>query len=211
MVARDIEPSSLAEALIARAGAGRLIVALAGAPGSGKSTLAEDLVERINRADPGAAAILPMDGYHYDDGLLDELGRRARKGAPDTFDVGGFAHMLRRLRANEEDAVAVPVFDRAIEVARAGARMIARDIRIVVAEGNYLLLDEAPWSQLRPLFDVTVSIDATLDVLRDRLEARWRGFNLPPEVIATKVEGNDLVNARRVIEGSVEADFRIRT
>lgn len=86
-----------------------------------------------------------MDGYHYDDMLLDRLGRRARKGAPDTFDVGGYAHMLKRLRENAEEAVAVPVFDRDIEIARAGARLVPRSARIIVTEGNYLLLRDEPW------------------------------------------------------------------
>ena len=188
----------------------RVIVAVAGAPGSGKSTLAERLTEALNREAPGAAAVLPMDGYHYDDAILVPRGLRPRKGAPETFDVAGFAHMLARLRANAEDEIAVPVFDRALEISRAGARMIAKDTRVIVAEGNYLLLDAAPWSRLHALYDLTVALDTPEAELRRRLVARWRGFGVPEAEIAAKVEGNDLPNGRFVRERSRAAEVVLR-
>lgn len=190
----------------------RRLVAIAGAPGSGKSTLAEHVVEAVNRAlprTPPAAAILPMDGYHYDDELLDALGRRARKGAPDTFDVGGLRAMLARLAANAEDAIAVPRFDRDIEIARAGARLIHRETPLVVVEGNYLLLDTAPWDTLRDAFDRTAMVMVDEATLRRRLTARWTGYALAPDEIARKVDSNDLPNGRMVIAESRAADINI--
>ncbi|MAS07235.1 MAG: nucleoside/nucleotide kinase family protein [Ahrensia sp.] len=209
MTATTVDIAELAELLIARSNDSRLVAAVAGAPGSGKSTLAEKLVAEIETRRPGMAAILPMDGYHYDDVLLEEMGRRAHKGAPDTFDVGGYRHMLQRLRADDEAAVAVPVFDRAIEIARAGSRLISREARIIVTEGNYLLLRDPPWSGLRPLFDVTVFIDVPEEELRRRLAARWQGYGMHPSAIRAKLEENDLPNGRRVIAESIEPDFRI--
>ena len=184
----------------------RAICAIAGAPGSGKSTLAERLVERLNQDTPGIAALLPMDGYHFDDLHLVPAGLRPRKGAPETFDVGGLRHILMRLRANEEDAVAVPVFDRDIEIARAGARLIPSSVRLIVCEGNYLLLDRAPWNTLRPLFDLTVMIEVPEEELRRRLTRRWEGYRLTPEEIAWKLDGNDLPNGRAVMRDSAPAD-----
>lgn len=210
MAVKDIELPQLADLLIARSEAGRIVAAVAGAPGSGKSTLADNLVELIEAKAPGVAAILPMDGYHFDDMLLDRMGRRARKGAPDTFDVGGYSHMLRRLRKNEEETVAVPVFDRDIEIARAGARLIPQSARIIVTEGNYLLLRDPPWSDLRSLFDVTVFIDVPEETLRQRLTERWNGYRLSPEALRAKLDENDLPNARLVIAESGEADYRVR-
>ncbi len=180
----------------------RRIVAVVGAPGSGKSTLAE----RLAAALPGAA-VLPMDGYHYDDGLLVARGLRARKGAPETFDVGGLQSMLQRLRRNEEDEIAVPAFDRDLEISRAGARMIGREVKTLIVEGNYLLLAAPPWLQLHALYDVAVSLDVPEAELRRRLIARWRGYGLSDQEIAAKVEGNDLPNGRFMRENSKPADF----
>ena len=142
---------------------GRRVIALAGAPGSGKSTWAERLAARL-----GSACVLSMDGFHYDDLVLTPRGLRPRKGAPETFDVAGLRHMLERLRRNEEAEIAVPVFDRGLEVARAGARLIGREVRFVVAEGNYLLLRESPWASLHALYDLTVMLEVPEPVLRER-------------------------------------------
>ena len=204
-----IDLDALARLLAARAGAGRSITAIAGAPGSGKSTLAERLMAGLDEVEPGTAAVLPMDGYHYDDGVLAARGLKARKGAPDTFDVGGLSHMLGRLKRNDEDEVAVPVFDRSLEISRAGARLIPRGVRHIVVEGNYLLLRTAPWAALHPLFDVTVMAAVPEAVLRDRLAARWNGYGLRPEEVTAKLEGNDLPNGRFVVANSVPAAFTI--
>jgi pantothenate kinase len=188
----------------------RVVVAIAGAPGSGKSTLAERWVSRLNEATPGTAALLPMDGYHYDDSILVERGLRARKGAPETFDVLGLLHMLDRLKRNQEDEIAVPVFDRDLEISRAGARLIPRAIRALIVEGNYLLLDQHPWSGLHAMFDITVAIDPPEDILRQRLVERWRSYGFSPTEIEAKVERNDLPNGRYVMTKSKPADFVLR-
>jgi pantothenate kinase len=209
MPSRRIDLDELRQALRERAVGGRLIVALAGPPGSGKSTLSELLVESLNADVPGWAAVLPMDGFHYDDLYLTPAGLRPRKGAPDTFDVGGLQHALQRLRSGDADHVAVPIFDRQLEIARAGAKLIPKATRIIVVEGNYLLLRRAPWSDLSLLFDITVLIETPDDVLRERLSARWRQYKLTPDQIAEKLDGNDLQNARLVISESADPDFRI--
>jgi pantothenate kinase len=204
-----LRTENLAALMERRAGVARVIMGIAGEPGAGKSTLAEALVTRLNRDAADRAAVLPMDGYHLDDAVLEARGLRARKGAPETFDVAGLAHMLRRLRSNEEAEIAVPIFDRDLEIARAGARIISSGVRHVVVEGNYLLLDLPPWSALRPLFDLTVMVCVPEDELRQRLIARWRSYHLPEAIVMQKVEGNDLPNARLVREHSAPADVRM--
>ncbi|MBS7545256.1 nucleoside/nucleotide kinase family protein [Ancylobacter oerskovii] len=201
--------AGLAQALLARQRGPRTMVGIVGAPGAGKSSFAEALKERLDRAAPGLAQILPMDGFHFDDRLLEARGHLARKGAPHTFDVDGLAVLLDRLRRDDGSEVVVPVFDRELEIARAGARAIGPEARLILVEGNYLLLDDPAWAGLRPRFDLTVMLDVPLDVLEARLAARWRGFGYDDARLAAKLEGNDLPNARLVIARSVAADLLV--
>jgi pantothenate kinase len=205
MSRQSVSAEELVEIIRNASSGNRVIAAVAGPPGSGKSTLAEALVERLNAIEAGSAAVLPMDGYHYDDMVLVPRGLRPRKGAPETFDVAGFRHMLKRLKANDEPEIAVPVFDRSIEIARAGARMIGREVRYLVAEGNYLLLDEDRWRDLKDCHDITVMIEEPEAVLRARLEERWKA--LTGQALIDKIDGNDLPNGRRVMTGSVDPDY----
>ncbi|MGH6808633.1 MAG: nucleoside/nucleotide kinase family protein, partial [Ensifer adhaerens] len=121
------------------AGAARFVVAIAGPPGAGKSTLSDALAEALVAAGE-KAAVLPMDGFHMDNAVLEQKGLLARKGAPETFDARSFLATIAAVRANDGE-VLVPVFDRARELAIASARVVAADTRIILVEGNYLLLD----------------------------------------------------------------------
>ena len=200
-----VDVASLKSIVAERGRSVRSITAIAGPPGAGKSTLAEDVADALNADEPGSAAVFPMDGYHYDDLVLVPRGLRPRKGAPETFDVAGFAHMLGRLRENADREVAVPVFDRSIEIARAGARMIPQTVRHLIVEGNYILLDSGDWRLLHKHYDTTVLIDVPEAELRRRLTERWK--DLEPEAFAFKMEENDLPNGRLVRTGSIKPDF----
>lgn len=180
------------------ASADRFIVAVAGPPGAGKSTLAARLVELLPR---GEAALLQGDGFHYDNALLDRLGRRAKKGAPDTFDCRGLEVTLQRLR-QREDSVVVPAFDRELDVAKAGVARIDRSIRYIVCEGNYLLVDQDPWRRLAPLFDLTVMIETPRAELERRLVDRWLSHGHTKAEALARAQSNDLPNADFVIAHS---------
>jgi pantothenate kinase len=117
--------------------------------------------------------------------------------------------MLQRLKANEDDVVAIPVFDRSIEIARAGGRLIPRSTGIIICEGNYLLARQAPWDRLRPIFDFTVFVDVDEDELQRRLRERWRGHGLAEAEVDRKVEENDLPNGLSIIATSAEPDLRL--
>ncbi len=189
----------------------RRIVAIAGAPASGKSTTASSVEQHLNTLEPGSTALLPMDGFHYDDEVLVPRGWRPRKGAPHTFDVGGYASALRRLKANDEPTVAVPRFDRDLEIARAGAILIEQSIRLIVSEGNWLLLEDDPWPTIRPYFDRTVLVVADMETLEARNRQRWVDYDMDEAFVRTKLEENDLPNARYVYEHSTRPDWIIRT
>ncbi|GEO84442.1 MULTISPECIES: nucleoside triphosphate hydrolase [Alphaproteobacteria] len=204
----SLTADSIATTIVRRAeGARRFLVAIAGPPGAGKSTLAERLAEILNAAGEHAA-VLPMDGFHMDNGILEDRGLLLRKGAPETFDVRGFADIVRAVRAGEEE-VLVPVFDRDREIAIASARPISPHDRIVLIEGNYLLLDQEPWAALAPLFDYSVFVAPPLAELERRLTARWQGYNLDAAGIDRKLKGNDLPNVRLVLEKSRGADLTV--
>ncbi|WP_321879246.1 nucleoside/nucleotide kinase family protein [Burkholderia cepacia] len=207
--AQRIDREALAAHLLRTQQAARRVVAIAGAPGAGKSTFVERLRARIDDAAPGFASIVAMDGFHYDDRVLGARGHRARKGAPHTFDVDGFAALLARLREDDGRDVAVPVFDRSLEIARAGADVVPASARLILVEGNYLLLGDAPWDALRSSFDVTVMLDVPRATLVERLTARWRGYGMDDTALRAKMDGNDLVNLDTVLSRSVCADFSV--
>lgn len=196
----------LTQMLLAKDPGQRLIIGIAGPPGSGKSTMADALCDALNTAKPGLAAVLPMDGFHFDDAVLVTRGWRPRKGAPHTFDVNGFLSVLDRLRANQEDEIAVPVFFREEEIAHNAARMIARQVGILIVEGNYLLLDQDPWTALR--FDTTIYLDVPKAELRRRLEDRWQ--DLTGDALRAKMDENDMPNVELVLSCRRPADFIIQ-
>ena len=185
----------------------RQIVAICGAPGSGKSTLAAALETHLNATIPGFCAIVPMDGFHFDNDVLSDLGLLDRKGAPETFDISGFLDLHRRLRANDDEQIAVPIFDRSMELSRACARLIDRAVRVVLVEGNYLLLRRERWKDLAEIYDLTVRVDVTVAELKRRLMERWLSHPLPPVEAKAKVARNDLPNAELVIGNSVDPDI----
>lgn len=184
----------------------RCFVAIAGPPGAGKTTFSGQLEEALPK---GSAAILQMDGFHYDNDVLDRLSLRSRKGAPETFDFAGFISILRRLRSGEDD-VAVPVFDRALDVARAGARVIPQSVKFILVEGNYLLLKEEPWWNLTGLFDHKILLTVPREELERRLVSRWLECGFDPDEARRRAGENDMRNVDRVLTRSDAPDVVVK-
>ncbi|OCO98261.1 MULTISPECIES: nucleoside triphosphate hydrolase [unclassified Ensifer] len=199
-----VEP--IANEILKRAvGAARFVVAIAGPPGAGKSTLSDALAETL-MARGEKATVLPMDGFHMDNVVLEEKGLLSRKGAPETFDIRAFLSTIAAVRAHDGE-VLVPVFDRSREIAIASARIVAPETRIVLVEGNYLLLDETPWSKLAGAFDFSIFINPGIEELERRLLKRWYDHGYDGEAAKRKAFGNDIPNAHRVVEHQREADL----
>lgn len=184
-------------------GGRRAILGIAGSPGAGKSTLAQRLVGELNGSGEPWVAYVPMDGFHLADAELERLGRRDRKGAPDTFDAAGYAALLRRLREADEndeagEVVYAPCFERELEQPLAGAVPVPPAARLVVTEGNYLLLGTGAWARVRPLLDEVWFCAADEERRVGRLIARHERFGKSHEEAVAWVERSDERNAELV-------------
>ena len=190
-----VPAASLAQvrALLAR-GAPRVLLGLVGAPGAGKSTLASALQAAFD----DIAVVLPMDGYHLANSELQRLGRAGRKGAPDTFDAAGYLALLQRLRQPAGSTVYAPEFRREIEEAIAGAIAIEPHHRLVITEGNYLLVDDGPWAGVLPLLDEAWYVDVDDGLRNERLASRHEAFGRSPDEARQWVAQTDEPNARLV-------------
>ena len=184
----------------------RYFIALSGPPASGKSTISEKLVKDLTLKGHNSS-ILQMDGFHYDDQILKQKSFLFKKGAPETFDVMGFLNFLFRLQ--NENEVAIPIFDRSLELSRSSAVIISKETRVVIVEGNYILLKTHPWRELHKFFNSTIMINTKHEILEKRLIERWRSFNIPEEEIKQKVFENDLPNGVNVYKNSILADFNL--
>ncbi|MGW4100283.1 nucleoside/nucleotide kinase family protein [Mycobacterium sp. NPDC004974] len=199
----------LARVLARAAEPGTSVIGIAGAPGAGKSTLTEALVAAARvRLGVDAVAHVPMDGFHLADVELRRLGRLDRKGAPDTFDVAGYAALLRRIRARTE-VVYAPGFERDIEQPVAGAIPVLPDAAVVLTEGNYLLLDDPGWSTVAAEIDEIWYCAIQDEVRVARLVARHINFGKPAEVAQRWVAEVDEPNARLVAATASRADLLV--
>jgi pantothenate kinase len=189
----------------------RVLVGLAGPPGAGKSTLAEALAARFNtelepRYGPGSAVTVPMDGFHLSNVELQRLGLSDRKGAPETFDAAGFVHLLRRLRTDTDETVYAPAYSRVLHESIGGVIPVGPRVRLVVTEGNYLLVPEQPWARVRPLLDLTLYLDVPDSSRIPGLLRRQRARGLDDGAARDWVERSDEANSRLVATTRQYAD-----
>lgn len=185
----------------------RVVIGLTGVPGAGKTTLAQALVERLSSSlGSDLVSHVPMDGYHLADVELERLGRRDAKGAPDTFDAAGYVALIRRLREGRDEIVYAPGFDRDLEQPLAGSIPVFPAARVIVTEGNYLLLDGA-WTPLRELLDEVWFCRPPESLRQERLLARHVQFGKTPEFAAQWIRATDEPNAELVLATLPHADL----
>jgi len=201
---------ALAERVQARAEqrTGRYLLGIAGPPGAGKSTLAAALRAAVDAvAGSRVAELAPMDGYHLPNAQLRALGRLAGKGEPDTFDATGFVDGLNRLRRTPlGEPVPWPTFDRSTDEPTPGG-IVVTDQRIVITEGNYLLLDDGPWSKVRPQLDECWYLTADRHTRIERLLHRHLRGGRDHSAAQAKVHDSDMANADLVGPTARHADL----
>lgn len=183
----------------------RRILGITGAPGSGKGTVAATLLAELD----SSAVLVPMDGFHLAEAELRRLGRRDRKGAPDTFDAAGYVALLRRLRVPESETVYAPEFHRDVEESYAGAIAVAPDVPLVITEGNYLLLDTGPWSAVRGLLDEAWFLAPGEETRLARLVARHAHYGKTQQQAREWVRDSDERNTAVIAPTHRRADLVI--
>ena len=180
----------------------RYLIGIVGKPGAGKSTLSAYLLEELHSSE---VTVVPMDGYHLSNAVLQALGRADRKGAPDTFDVAGFASLLQRIRNEKSADVYYPVFDRSIEESIAAQGVVTKETKVVIVEGNYLLHDSGGWEVISELLDELWFIDVDDEKRLERLIARHIAYGKSPADAQSWSRGSDEVNARTIATGRSRA------
>jgi pantothenate kinase len=182
----------------------RFILGIVGKPGVGKSTFTDFLGEHLSQ---DLLAILPMDGFHMSNEELLELGRRDRKGAPDTFDVRSFTQTLAAIKVSDGADIKFPVFKREIEASIPDAGLIPAQVKLVIVEGNYLLHDQSGWEQVGSFLDEAWYLHVDDELRMQRLIARHIAFGKSLEDAKDWSEGTDEANARVIDKSESKADF----
>ncbi|WP_307872852.1 nucleoside/nucleotide kinase family protein [Paractinoplanes ovalisporus] len=185
----------------------RVLIGLTGPPGAGKSTISELLVSGLDELLPGQVALVPMDGYHLAQSAIERMGLADVKGAPETFDGAGYVALLQRLRLETDTTVYAPEFRREIDDAVAAAVAVPPRVRVIITEGNYLLLDTAPWTQVRTLLDEAWYVELDDGTRIDRLVERHVRFKDDPVTAERRARGSDQRNADLVARSKNRADL----
>ncbi|GAB5080753.1 nucleoside/nucleotide kinase family protein [Arthrobacter sp. AD-310] len=173
----------------------RTILGITGAPGSGKSTFAAWIREQFT---PGTAVVVPMDGFHLGNAVIDGTPLRDRKGAIDTFDAGGYLSLLRRLVARDEAVVYAPEFRRTLDEPVAASIPVPAEAPLVITEGNYLLVEQEPWKEVRAQLDEVWFVDTPEELRLGRLVARHVSFGMGQAAAQAWASGPDEANARLI-------------
>jgi pantothenate kinase len=184
-------------------GGQRTLLGITGAPGSGKSTFAAWLQQQFG---PDLAVVVPMDGFHLGNAIIDGTPLRQRKGAIDTFDVGGYLSLLRRLMRRDEAVVYAPEFRRPLDEPVAASIAVPASVPLVITEGNYLLAEPAPWKEVRAQLDEVWFVDTPPLLRRSRLVDRHVEFGMERAAAQAWAAGPDEANARIIQATRQEAD-----
>ncbi|TFB75869.1 nucleoside/nucleotide kinase family protein [Cryobacterium glaciale] len=203
-----VAPASVAPLLetlrrTARESGARQLIGIVGAPGTGKSTFAQYLADQLGNDE---CVVVPMDGFHLANTIIEGTPLQSRKGAIDTFDAGGYLSLLRRLKERDEPVVYAPSYRRGLEEAIGASIAIPKSVAFVITEGNYLLSDIDPWNRVREFLSETWFVDTPREVRIGRLIERHVAFGKDLEAATAWAEGPDEANARYIETTKIHAN-----
>ena len=188
----------------------RILIGIVGPPCSGKSTFSLEFNNFLIRKNKKEySKVVPMDGFHFDNAILKKRNLLLRKGDPITFDSYGFVDLVKKIKFNINSSVALPVFDRDLELSRGSADIVKKNNRIIIIEGNYLLLKNAPWNLLKKYIDIFVFLNVDKKILHERSKKRWEHYGISKKQILKKVN-NDIHSASIVLRSSSKAHIDIK-
>jgi pantothenate kinase len=197
---------ALARAKELASGEKRVLIGITGKPGAGKSTLTSYL---INNLGPDLTALVPMDGYHLSNKQLQRLNLSDRKGAFNTFDSDGFVSLLRRINQDTDKDIYYPIFHREIEESYAADGVVLKNTRLVITEGNYLLLEKGGWESVKKELSEVWYVKVNDELRLERLTKRHEMFGKDPQAAHEWARGSDEINAELVQTTVASADVII--
>lgn len=202
-------------------GDARVFVGIAGSPGSGKSTLARLVCDRVNAAaGDDVCVVFPMDGFHYSmhdllnntNGLFPDAELAVkRRGSPFTFDAAAFAARVKKAKASVNEDVLAPAFCHETHDPEEDAVRIKAKHKIVLVEGNYVLLPDEPWCSLKEenVLDESWFVDVSVDEAMRRVERRHVAVGRTPAEAKARADSNDRPNGELVSKHKSRADVLV--
>jgi pantothenate kinase len=185
---------------------GRFIIGIVGKPGAGKSTLTSYLIENLPK---NSISLVPMDGYHLSNIQLQRLGLSDRKGAFNTFDANGYVNLLKRINSDFDKDIYFPIFHREIEESYAADGIVPAETKIVLTDGNYLLLNQGGWEAVAQELDEVWYLKIDDKLRLERLVKRHEMYGKDSEAALAWATGTDEHNAKLVELTADKADVII--
>jgi pantothenate kinase len=199
------------------AGTPRFVIGIGGPPACGKSAFTS-LLSAVCCAVAAApiAAAVSLDGWHYPNQYLDthtlvrngvEVPLRRVKGGPASFDSGAALAFLKLIRT--EPRLAYPTYSRILHDPLPDGAWIEPHHHLILMEGNYLLVDQAPWDAFAALFDLSIFLTAPRAELIHSLRERHLRGGKDSAAVEKHMQFSDYPNMDLITQHSRAADITV--
>lgn len=192
----------------------RIVIFLAAPPAVGKTTLSQFL-ENLSRNNKQFEEIqgIGLDGFHYSNEFLikhtiekngERIVLKSIKGAPETYNYKAVEEKLKKIK---DENIMWPIYNRKLHDVEKDKIRIEKNI--ILIEGNWLLLNEDNWKELKKLSDYSIMIIAEKKLLKDRLITRKIMGGISKKEAEEFYEKSDKKNIERVLNKIVKHDLTL--